>query len=148
MAEQKVELFARRLDHGVQKAVHNNSAAGTEKRYNVLGTDYSAPDDLRRLAGQIRQHSIEYLDTYLEQAEQSLKRQGAHVHFAVTAEDACRAVSDILQKAGAKKVVKSKSMISEEIHLNDHLGTMGIESVETDLGEYIIQIDGDRKSVV
>jgi L-lactate dehydrogenase complex protein LldF len=146
MAEQKIELFARRLDRGVQQAVHNNSAAGTEKRYSVLGTDYSAPDDLRRLAGQIRQHSIEHLDTYLEQAEQSLKRQGAHVHYAVTAEDACRAVSDILQKAGAKKVVKSKSMISEEIHLNDHLGSVGIESVETDLGEYIIQIDGDHPS--
>ena len=146
MAEQKVELFARRLDRGVQQAVHSNSAAGTEKRYSVLGKDYSAPDDLRRLAGQIRQHAIEHLDTYLEQAEQSLKRQGAHVHYAVTAEDACRAVSDILQKAGAKKVVKSKSMISEEIHLNDHLGSVGIESVETDLGEYIIQIDGDHPS--
>ncbi len=146
MAEQKVELFARRLDRGVQQAVHSNSAAGTEKRYTVLGKDYSAPDDLRRLAGQIRQHAIEHLDTYLEQAEQSLKRQGAHVHYAVTAEDACRAVSDILQKAGAKKVVKSKSMISEEIHLNDHLGSVGIESVETDLGEYIIQIDGDHPS--
>jgi len=146
MAEQKVELFARRLDRGVQQAVHSNSAAGTEKRYHSLGADYSAPDDLRRLAGQIRQHAIEHMDTYLEQAEQSLKRQGAQVHFAVTAADACRAVSDILQKAGAKKVVKSKSMISEEIHLNDHLGSVGIESVETDLGEYIIQIDGDHPS--
>jgi L-lactate dehydrogenase complex protein LldF len=63
MAEQKIELFARNLDPGVQQAVHSNSAAGTEKRYSVLGTDYSAPDDLRRLAGQIRQHSIDHLDT-------------------------------------------------------------------------------------
>ncbi len=146
MPEQKVELFARRLDPGVQKAVHDNSAAGTLKRYSILGGDYDTPDELRRLAGQIRQHSIEHLDTYLEQAEKSLHRHGAHVHFAVTAEDACQAVSGILERAGARKVVKSKSMISEEIHLNDHLATRGIESVETDLGEYIIQIDGDHPS--
>jgi L-lactate utilization protein LutB len=68
MAEQKVELFARRLDRGVQQAVRSDSA-GTEKRYHSLGTDYSAPDDLRHLAGQIRQHAIEHMDTYLEQAE-------------------------------------------------------------------------------
>jgi L-lactate dehydrogenase complex protein LldF len=146
MPEQKVELFARRLDPGVQKAVHDNSAAGTLKRYSILGGDYDTPDELRRLAGQIRQHSIEHLDTYLEQAERSLHRCGAHVHFAVTAEDACQAVSGILERAGARKVVKSKSMISEEIHLNDHLAARGIESVETDLGEYIIQIDGDHPS--
>ena len=146
MPEQKVDSFARRLDRPVQQAVHDNSAAGTEKRYGVLGKDYSDSDKLRKLAGAIRQHSIEHLDTYLEQAEASLKRNGAQVHYAETADDACRAVSDILKRANAKKIVKSKSMISEEILLNDHLAAEGIESVETDLGEYIIQIDGDHPS--
>ena len=146
MPEQKVDSYARRLDRPVQQAVHDNSAAGTEKRYGSLAKDFADADSLRRLAGAIRQHSIENMDTYLEQAEASLNRNGAHVHYAVTADDACRAVSDILKKAGAKKIVKSKSMISEEIYLNDHLITQGIESVETDLGEYIIQIDGDHPS--
>jgi L-lactate dehydrogenase complex protein LldF len=146
MAEQKIDSFARCLAPDVQKAVHDNSAAGTDKRQDILSADYADANALRLLAGKIRQHSLEHLDTYLAQAEANLQRAGAQVHFAVTPEEACRTISDILQKAGAKKVVKSKSMISEEIHLNDHLAAQGIESVETDLGEYIIQIDGDHPS--
>jgi L-lactate dehydrogenase complex protein LldF len=146
MAMQLVDTYARRLEPVVQKAVHDNSAAGTGKRYTILGADYADADSLRKLAGAIRQHSLEHLDQYLAQAEESLTRHGAKVHYAVTSEEACRAVSDILKAAGARRVVKSKSMVSEEIHLNDHLLAEGIESVETDLGEYIIQIDGDHPS--
>jgi L-lactate dehydrogenase complex protein LldF len=146
MARQLIDTFAARLDHEVQQAVHDNSAAGTEKRYSVLGADYGDPNPLRALAGAIKQHTIEHLDKYLEQAETSLTRNGVKVHFAVTKEDACRATLEILQAAGAKKVVKSKSMISEEIHLNEHLEANGVTSVETDLGEYIIQIDHDHPS--
>ncbi len=146
MARQPVDTYARRLDEGVRTAVHDNSAAGTALRQRVLGADYADADRLRKLAAAIRQHSIEHLDRYLAQAEESLARHGAQVHYAVTAEDACRAISGILKKSGARRVVKSKSMVSEEIHLNDHLAGEGIESVETDLGEYIIQIDGDHPS--
>ena len=146
MAKQLVDNYARRLKPVVQQAVHSNSAAGTGKRYAILGSDYENADDLRRLAGAIRQHSIEHLDQYLAQAEESLVRNGAKVHYAVTTDEACRTISDILKAAGARRVVKSKSMVSEEIHLNDHLVAEGIESVETDLGEYIIQIDGDHPS--
>lgn len=146
MAKQPVDTYARKLSPAVQKAVHDNSAAGTGKRYTILGDDYADADSLRKLAGAIRQHSIEHLDQYLAQAEESLTKRGAKVHYAVTAEDACRAVSDILKAAGATRVVKSKSMVSEEIELNPHLAAEGIESVETDLGEYIIQIDGDHPS--
>lgn len=146
MAKQLIDTFARRLPDDIRTAVHDNSAAGTAARYRALGDDYDDYDSLRRLAGAIRQHSIENLDHYLAQAEESLVRNGAKVHFAVTAGDACRTVSDILQRAGVRSVVKSKSMVSEEIHLNAHLTAEGIESVETDLGEYIIQIDGDHPS--
>lgn len=146
MARQPIDTFARELDDAVCSAVHDNSAAGTVARYRVLGNDYTDYDALRRLAGAIRQHSIENLDRYLAQAADSLTRNGAQVHYAVTAEDACRAVSGILKQSGARRVVKSKSMVSEEIHLNTHLAAEGIESVETDLGEYIIQIDGDHPS--
>ncbi len=146
MARQPVDTYARALDPAVRTAVHDNSAAGVASRQRILGADFADADKLRRLAGAIRQHSIENLDKYLAQAEESLTSRGAKVHYAVTAADACRAVSDILRAAEARKVVKSKSMVSEEIHLNDHLATEGIESVETDLGEYIIQIDGDHPS--
>jgi len=146
MARQQIDAYAERLDRGVQHAVHDNSAAGTDKRYAVLGADYGDPNPLRRLAGAIKQHTIENLDRYLEQAEASLKRNGAQVHFAVTKEDACREVLAILQGANVRKVVKSKSMVSEEIHLNDYLEAHGVESVETDLGEYIVQIDHDHPS--
>jgi len=146
MARQKIDTYARRLDASVRAAVHDNSAAGTAARLRALGNDYADYDALRRLAGTIRQHAIENLDRYLAQAEENLTRHGARVHYAVTAEDACRAVSGILKQSGARRVVKSKSMVSEEILLNAHLAAEGIESIETDLGEYIIQIDGDHPS--
>ncbi len=146
MSSQQIDAFASHLDRAVQQAVHDNSAAGTDKRFSILQADYGDPNPLRHLAGDIKQHTIEHLDTYLAQAEASLQRNGVHVHFAVTREDACKVVGDILAAAGARKVVKSKSMISEEIHLNDYLQEHGIESIETDLGEYIIQIDRDHPS--
>ena len=68
------------------------------------------------------------------------------MHFAADGADACRIVVDILTAAGAKRVVKSKSMTSEEIHLNPALEAAGIEPVETDFGEYIIQVAGHRPS--
>ena len=71
MPEQKVDSYARRLDRPVQQAVHDNSAAGTEKRYGSLAKDFTDADSLRRLAGAIRQHSIENLDTYLEQLDRA-----------------------------------------------------------------------------
>ncbi|CAN5623776.1 LutB/LldF family L-lactate oxidation iron-sulfur protein [soil metagenome] len=146
MATQRIDQFAAHLDQGVQKAVHENSAAGTDKRLSILTADYGDPNPLRKLAGAIKQHTIEHLDQYLEQAEAGLTRNGVQVHFASTTQDACEEVLSILRAGGARKVVKSKSMISEEIHLNDFLEKNEVESVETDLGEYIIQIDKDHPS--
>ncbi len=146
MAKQLIDTFTADLPPTVQKAVHQSTAATTAKRYQLLGDDFADADGLRKLAGAIRQHTLEHLDTYLAQAEESLTARGAKVHYAVTAEDANRAVTEILQGAGITKVVKSKSMVTEEIHLNDHLAAHGIESVESDLGEYIVQIDGDHPS--
>ncbi|PTX97177.1 iron-sulfur cluster-binding protein [Spartobacteria bacterium LR76] len=146
MAHQKIDTYAATLDPEVRQAVRSNSAAGTEKRYQILGADFGDPDPLRKLAGAIKQHTIEHLDQYLEQAERSLTANGVKVHFAVSTQDARQAVLDILNQTGCRKVVKSKSMISEEIHLNDFLEEHGLESVETDLGEYIVQIDHDHPS--
>ena len=102
--------------------------------------------DLRDHAKKIKQHALAHLDRYLEQLEASVQRQGGHVHWAADAEEACRIIADLAKKTGSKLVVKSKSMTTEEIHLNPALEAAGIEVAETDYGEWIIQITGERPS--
>ncbi|MBJ7393017.1 MAG: hypothetical protein JHC85_15730, partial [Chthoniobacterales bacterium] len=85
MAKQLIDTYVAELPPTVQKAVHQSTAATTEKRYQLLGDDYADSDGLRKLAGAIRQHTLEYLDTYLAQVEESLTARGAKVHYAVTA---------------------------------------------------------------
>lgn len=86
------------------------------------------------------------LPSALERFETRLAANGAHVHWAATADQANRVVVDIARRHGVKRVAKAKSMISEEIHLNDALQAGGMEVVETDLGEYIVQLANDRPS--
>ena len=101
---------------------------------------------LRDQAKQIKEHTLAHLDQYLEQLEASVHRVGGTVHWANTADEARRAVLEIAQHSGCRKAVKSKSMTSEEIHLNAALQDAGIEVTETDFGEYIIQLAGERPS--
>ncbi len=95
---------------------------------------------LRDASRDIKDHTLAHLDLYLEAYEQKVTAAGGEVHYAVTADDAKRIVLDICKKFGAKTVTKGKSMIGEEIAINDHLEANGITPVETDLGEYIIQL--------
>jgi len=95
---------------------------------------------LRERAVAIKNHSLEHLDYYLERFEQHVIGQGGQVHWAATAEDARRIVVDICEKAGARLITKGKSMVGEEVGLNEALEAAGMEVVETDLGEYIIQL--------
>jgi L-lactate dehydrogenase complex protein LldF len=103
-------------------------------------------DKLRDHAKEIKQHTLAYLDRYLEQLEGSVTRLGGHVHWAADAEEARRIVVDIARQAGCRRAVKSKSMTSEEVHLNPALQAAGIEVTETDFGEFIIQLAGERSS--
>jgi L-lactate dehydrogenase complex protein LldF len=103
-------------------------------------------DKLRDHAKEIKQHSLAHLDHYLEQLEASVTRLGGQVHWAADAEEARRIVVDIAQRAGCRRAVKSKSMTSEEVHLNPALQAAGIEVTETDFGEFIIQLAGERPS--
>src|SRR5215470_1932362 len=97
-------------------------------------------DALRDAARDIKNHTLEHLDLYLKAYEGKVTAAGGRVHYAVTADDAKRIVLDICRRFGAKTVTKGKSMIGEEIAINDHLEANGITPVETDLGEYIIQL--------
>ena len=125
---------------------YEGSKIGHEKRTKLLFDHYADPNRLRQLAGEIKQHVVENLDTYLPAAEAKLIANGAQVHWASTAESACEAVYSILRARGATKLVKAKTMVSEEIELDDFLRKRGIESLETDLGEFIVQLDHDHPS--
>lgn len=87
--------------------------------------------------------AIEHLDTHLENFEKRITARGAKVIWAEDKEQALEAIGKICKERNCKTLVKSKSMVTEEIHLNDYLESKGIESVETDLGEYIQQLDGE-----
>jgi L-lactate dehydrogenase complex protein LldF len=87
---------------------------------------------------------MENLDKYLPEFESNFLKRGGKVIWANDAEEANREILSIIQKAGAKTVVKSKSMVTEEIKLNEFLESHHIESLETDLGEYIVQLLGQR----
>ena len=97
----------------------------------------------REKAKNIKWKAIETLDKQLETFEANITRRGAKVIWAEDAEQALDAIKKICEEKSCKTLVKSKSMVTEEIHLNDFLEKNGIESVETDLGEYIQQLDGE-----
>ena len=103
-------------------------------------------DALRDAARDIKNHTLAYLDLYLEEYERRVVAQGGHVHYAVTAADARSIILDICRAADAKLVTKGKSMIAEEVGLDDFLAEHSITPVETDLGEYIIQIRHEMPS--
>ncbi len=103
-------------------------------------------EQLRQIASDIRLHTIENMDVYLSQFQKSVEAAGGIVHWASTAEEARRIVLQIARDHQVKRVVKSKSMATEEIGLNEALQAAGIETVETDLGEYIVQLAGTGPS--
>lgn len=95
---------------------------------------------LRQQAEQIKKHTIEQLDVYLEQFAERVTALGGHVYWARDAEAACRYVVNLAKQRGVTLAVKGKSMMAEEIELNERLEQAGVTPVETDLGEYIIQL--------
>ncbi|MFM8990439.1 MAG: LUD domain-containing protein, partial [Alphaproteobacteria bacterium] len=103
-------------------------------------------DALRDQARDIKNHVLENLDWYLERFERRVTEAGGHVHWARTPEEAREIVLGICRRLGARTVTKGKSMIAEEIGLNAHLEKHAIEPVETDLGEYIIQLRNEAPS--
>jgi L-lactate dehydrogenase complex protein LldF len=103
-------------------------------------------DALRRIGRDIKDHALQNLDLYLEAFERNAQRAGSSVHWAATADEACDIIIRICREADARLVTKSKSMVSEEIGLGPRLEGAALEVVETDLGEYIIQIRGERPS--
>lgn len=101
---------------------------------------------LRTLGEAVRQHALQNLPQLLEQLEQNLTRNGVQVHWARDAAEANQLVLQIAQRAAAKKVIKGKSMVSEEVELNHFLAQHGISCLESDMGEYIVQMADEKPS--
>ncbi len=99
---------------------------------------------LRHRAREIKREVMDHLDRYLEQFAKSVEQRGGKVHWATTSTEACEIVVGIAKQVGAREVVKAKTMVSEEIELNHALDAAGVRPVETDLGEFILQLAGER----
>jgi len=108
--------------------------------------EFPEGEALRDRAREIKEATLQRLDHYLDLLIDNVERRGGHVHYATTPEEARRIVLDIARRIGARTAVKSKSMATEEIHLNDALEAAGVTPIETDLGEYIIQLAHERPS--
>ncbi|MCL6596158.1 MAG: lactate utilization protein [Firmicutes bacterium] len=103
-------------------------------------------DRLRAQAAAIKDHTLRHLDRYLAQLEAAVAERGGQVHWARDAAEARDVVADLVVGAGARRVLKVKSLTTEEIGLNDVLAERGVEAVESDLAELIVQLGGDRPS--
>jgi L-lactate dehydrogenase complex protein LldF len=108
--------------------------------------DPEAFERLRDTGEAIRRYSLSRLPALLEQLETNLTNNGMQVHWAETPEEAQQIVIDLMQRAQAPLLVKGKSMVSEEIELNHALADVGIDALESDMGEYIVQLAGERPS--
>lgn len=117
----------------------------TAKRKAIF-SDKEAFEALRSRGNAIRRRALLQLPELLERLEKKCTENGMSVHWAETTEEANGIVLDILRRHRATRLVKGKSMVSEEMHLNRFLAEHGIESLETDLGEFIIQLDGETPS--
>ncbi|GEL06812.1 LutB/LldF family L-lactate oxidation iron-sulfur protein [Salisediminibacterium halotolerans] len=139
------DKFFDRVEKGIdnefmRKAVRE-AQSRLEGRKSAIQEEMGNWEDWRELSEEIRQHTLENLDYYLEQFAENVAAQGGHVFFAETAEEANQYISGIIKEKDAKNVIKSKSMVTEEIGMNEKLEELGANVVESDLGEWILQLD-------
>jgi L-lactate dehydrogenase complex protein LldF len=142
--------FETRVQEGIENDFMLNSVASAQGRFRgrrgVATEELGNWEDWRTLGEEIRSHTLENIDYYLQQLSDNVSKRGGHVFFAATADDANEYIKEVVKRKNGKKVVKSKSMVTEEIGLNKALEEAGSEVIETDLGEWILQLDGDVPS--
>ena len=132
-------------DAQLQRAM-NSAGGGFIERRRVAAGKLPEFEQLRDEARDIKNHTLAYLDLYYERYEDKVRASGGHVHYAPTAADAREIILQICRDADAKTVTKGKSMIAEEVALNPFLEENDITPIETDLGEYIIQLRNEAPS--
>ncbi|UJR54756.1 LutB/LldF family L-lactate oxidation iron-sulfur protein [Dickeya zeae] len=142
--------FKARIKQQIDDPIMRNAVANAQERIGAnrqkMVDELGHWEDWRERASQIREHVLANLDAYLYQLSERVSANGGHVFFAKTKEDATDYILRVAQSKQAKKVVKAKSMVTEEIGMNHVLQEAGIQVIETDLGEYILQLDGDPPS--
>ena len=132
-------------DAQLRGALHKATDLFSRRRLAAAGS-LADWEELRSQARAIKDETLLHLDQYLEEFTANAEQAGARVHWARDAAEANRIVCKLARERGASLVVKAKSMTTEEIHLNAALEAEGIDAVETDLGEYIIQLAGETPS--
>ncbi|MFD2044674.1 LutB/LldF family L-lactate oxidation iron-sulfur protein [Ornithinibacillus salinisoli] len=142
--------FESRVQDGINNDFMRKAVSSAQGRFRNgrLGAaeELGNWEDWRTLGEEIRSHTLENIDFYLQQLSDEVSKRGGNVFFAQTAEEANEYIKDVVKKKEAKKIVKSKSMVTEEIGLNHALEEAGSEVIETDLGEWILQLDEDPPS--
>jgi len=128
--------------------MHDERLWDLRKKRDHIAHGIDEWEELRELASQIKQHTLAHLDQYLEQFEAAAIANGVHVHWAADGAEHNRIVHGILADHGAKSLIKSKSMLTEECGLRPYLKGVGIDVIETDLGERIQQLDDEDPSHV
>lgn len=140
------EEFLVKSDEKAFDPAHRKTINYNIDKYNTAVTrglsKFQNLEASKRKAHTIKWRTLENLDKILPEFESNFQKRGGKVIWANDAEEAQREVLQIIQRIGGRSVIKSKSMTTEEIHLNDFLGQHGIESLESDLGEYIVQLLG------
>ena len=124
----------------------NESLSFVRQKRDVASKKLESWESLREVASNIKAHTITHLDSYLEEFEAKALENGIKVHWAVDAKEHNKIVESILKKHSVKKIVKSKSMLTEECELNPYLENRGYEVIDTDLGERIVQLAKQRPS--
>ena len=127
-------------------ARHDAAAWGLRAKRDAAAAEVPDFEALRGRAAAIKDHVLDHLDTHLERFEANATAAGCHVHWATDAAALCEIVASLLRARGALRVVKSKSMLTEECGLNPFLEARGFEIVDTDLGERIVQLAGEPPS--
>ncbi|MDG6352181.1 LutB/LldF family L-lactate oxidation iron-sulfur protein [Glaesserella parasuis] len=142
--------FKKRVDDQIHNAMMRKAVVKAQETIGAnrqrMVDELGHWEEWRDAAKQIRNHVLANLDAYLYQLSEKVQQNGGKVFFAETAEEATAYIRQIALEKNAKKIVKSKSMVTEEIGLNNVLENEGIKVVETDLGEYLLQIVGDKPS--
>ncbi|MNB93775.1 Lactate utilization protein B [compost metagenome] len=137
--------FGKRTADGIGNAFMRSAVSSAQDslktRRLTAATALGDWEAWRRIGQTIRQHTLQNLDFYLNQLADNIEAKGGHIYFAATKEEASSYIRDVVVSKQARKIVKSKSMVTEEIEMNKVLLEAGCDLIETDLGEYILQID-------
>ena len=144
----RFDQFARDVDPNTVRNVRTSTIKVTAARTSTLHQVFDDVNAARKTAAQVKAYVLDNLKGLLLELEQSCQKNGVQVHWAKDAESANRIILDICNNAApdGATVAKAKSMATEEIHLNKHLTEAGHTPVETDLGEFVIQLDDDLPS--